>query len=130
MTSSASFSGNSFNAINLSPSSDKKLQSDIEELESLFKEKIFLSNETTDCQGNRSRLWVLKNGMFFGMVFTDGKISFIPSNKIINSCTNNLLSSENLKRLKGLQIDFTYIPEQKKLIVFPHLRAAGKEDQI
>jgi hypothetical protein len=90
-----------------------------------------ISNETIDRQGNNSRLWVLKNGIILGIIFhSDGKISFIPSNKIINSCTNNPISSENLKKLEQLQIDLAYIPEQKKLIIFPHLQAAGKEDQI
>ena len=111
-------------------SSKQKLSERTQRLISLFREMIPISNETTDYQDNHSRLWVLKNGTLLGTVsHSNGKVTCISSNKIINPCTNNPISLKNLKRLQDLQIDLAYVPEQKKLIVFPHLIAAG-DDQI
>jgi hypothetical protein len=121
------------NAVHSTGSSffDQRLSDRANRLMSLFKGMFPISNETADRQGNLSRLWVLKNGMFLGIVFhSDGKISFVPSNKIINSCNNKPISLENLKRLQDLQIDLAYVPEQKKLVIFPHLRAAGNDQKI
>ncbi|MGB7127575.1 MAG: hypothetical protein WBD50_00595, partial [Candidatus Rhabdochlamydia sp.] len=131
MTSPISFLRDSSYQTNFSFSSKQKLSERTQRLISLFKEMIPISNETSDSQGNHSRLWVMKNETFLGTVsHFDGKITCIPSNKVINSCTGNPISLKNLKRLQELQIDLSYIPEQKKLIVFPHLRAAGKDDLI
>ncbi|QZA58152.1 ankyrin repeat domain-containing protein [Candidatus Rhabdochlamydia porcellionis] len=131
MTSPIFFIRDSSHQVNPSFSSDQKLSNRAEEFISLFRDMIPISNGTSDHQGNCSRLWALKNGTFLGTVsHLDGKITYIPFNKIISSCTNSPISLESLKRLQELKIDLAYVPEQKKLIVFPHLRAAGKEDQI
>ena len=130
MTSSISFSKSS-SSISLPLCSIKELPNGSEKLISLFRGMIPISNETTDYQNNHSRLWVLKNGTLFGTVaHSDGKITGISSNKIINSCTGQPISLENLKRLQELQIDLAYVSEQKKLVIFPHLRAAGDDQKI
>lgn len=116
MTVSACFFKNAVHSTN-SSFFDQRLSDRANRLMSLFKGMFPILNETADCQGNLSRLWVLKNGTFLGIVFhSDGKISFIPSNKIINSCNNKPISLENLKRLQDLQIDLAYVPEQKNLL--------------
>ncbi|VHN99541.1 ankyrin repeat domain-containing protein [Candidatus Rhabdochlamydia sp. T3358] len=130
MTSPISFRDSSLQT-NSSFSSDQKLSDRSQKLISLFKGMLPISNETTDYQDNHSRLWALKNGTLLGIVsHSDGKIICISSDKIINSCTAKPISLKNLKRLQDLQIDLAYIPEQKKLVVFPHLKAAGDDQKI
>jgi hypothetical protein len=90
-----------------------------------------ISNETTDNQGNRSRLWVLTDETFLGTVsHFNGKISIILSDKIINFCTNRPVSLESLRKLQKSQVDLAYVPEKKELIISPHWRADGKDDLI
>ncbi|HEV3269899.1 MAG TPA: ankyrin repeat domain-containing protein [Candidatus Rhabdochlamydia sp.] len=131
MTSPLSFLRDPSHQTNSSFSSKQKLSERTQRLISLFKNMIPISNETTDYQNNHSRLWVLKNGTLLGTVsHSDGKITCISSNKIINSCTEKPISLKNPKRLQELQIDLAYVPEQKKLVIFPHLRAAGDDQKI
>lgn len=112
-------------------SPNQKLSEHTQKLISLFRGILPISNGTTDCQGNRSRLWVLKNETFLGTVsHFNGKISVIPSDKIINFCTNSPVSLESLRKLQKSQVDLVYIPEKKQLIISPHWRAAGKDDLI
>ncbi|PWU15982.1 MAG: hypothetical protein C5B45_01525 [Chlamydiae bacterium] len=131
MTSSTSFFSKSSSSMNLSLSSVKELSNRSEKLISLFRGMVPISNETTDYQNNHARLWVLKNGILLGTVsHSDGKVTCISSNKIINSCTSKPISLKNLKKLQDLQIDLAYVSEQKKLVIFPHLRAAGDDQKI
>ena len=130
MTSPLSFFRDASHEINTSFSSQKNVSERSQKLISLFRGMLPICNETIDYQNNHSRLWVLNNETLLGTVsHSDGKITCISSNKIINPCTGNPISLKNLKRLQELQIDLAYVPEQKKLIVFPLLKAAG-DDQI
>ena len=116
---------------NSSFSSRQKLSERTQRFISLFRDRIPISNETSDCQGSCSRLWVLKNETFLGIVsHSNGKISIIPSDKIINFCTNSPVSLESLRKLQKSQVDLAYVPEKKQLIISPHWRAAGKDDLI
>ena len=130
MTSPLSFLRDVSHQTNTAFPSQQKLSERSQKLISLFRGMLPVCKETIDYQNNHSRLWTLKNEMLLGTVsHFNGKITYIPSDKIINSCTGNPISLKNLKRLQDLQIDLAYVPEQKQLIVFPHLTAAG-DDQI
>ncbi|PWU15978.1 MAG: hypothetical protein C5B45_01505 [Chlamydiae bacterium] len=106
MTSPISFLRDSLCQTSTSFSSNQKLSQRAQKLISLFKEMLPISNGTIDYQNNHSRLWVLKNGILLGTVsHSDGKITCIVPDKIINSCTDKPISLKNLKKLQELQID-------------------------
>jgi hypothetical protein len=104
MTSPVSLS-NVFYPTSPSFSSRQKLSERAQKLISLFKGMVPISNETTDYQGNRSRLWALTNGTFLGTVSHSHREPLIvPSDKILNFCTNKPISLENLRAcLKSIQ---------------------------
>ncbi|MEK7339841.1 MAG: hypothetical protein AABZ92_03910, partial [Verrucomicrobiota bacterium] len=105
MTAPTFFSGNSAYLIN-SSSFDQRLSERTQRLISLFRNMTPISNETTDYQGNRSRLWALTSETFFGAVSqSNGNISIILSDKIINFCTNSPVSLESLRKLQKSQVD-------------------------
>ena len=103
----------------------------VKNFKDLLMSRIPITKESIDHQGNRSRLWSLKSNTFFAVIsHANGRLSVILSDRIINSCTGLPLSWDNLARLQRQKIDLAYVPEQKKLVVFPYLRAAGKDDLI
>ncbi|PWU13445.1 MAG: hypothetical protein C5B45_06020 [Chlamydiae bacterium] len=120
MTSPLSFLRDASHPTNTSFSSQQKLSNQSQKRISLFRGMLPICNETIDYQNNRSRLWTLKNEMLLGTVsHFNGEITYIPSDKIINSCTSKPVSLKNLKSLQDLQIDLAYVSEQKNLLFFP-----------
>ncbi|MFS8564298.1 MAG: hypothetical protein LVR00_08360 [Rhabdochlamydiaceae bacterium] len=84
----------------------------------------------TDHTQNRLNIWEVAQDKFFATVVSpEGRTTFLSMNRIINplnKASPPLKTLQAIKAYPGDHWDLVYEPSRQEMIVWPHLRAAGK----